>query len=298
LVTHQIQFLADVEKILVIDENTIKLEGNYNQLKEQGMDFDEMLKAYQPKEEEKGEDEIIFDEEEEEPHYQSEVSQESLRIETKEDNLSNSMANLKSEQQEDIKDTKELIMTEKVDKGVLTLRDWWNFYKYGTGVIGLISTLVFTICGAFLFLCVGYVVGLWTRKDLDEQQKAYYFHLFYLTIVLYFTAVILRALIICFSALLTSKNLHSLMIYKVFRAPIRFFDITPIGRILTRTAQDIGVFDNVMPLIANFVLNNMFRAISIVILMCVAVPFILVPALLVLFLALWIRKVVILPQND
>jgi len=56
------------------------------------------------------------------------------------------------------------------------------------------------------------------------------------------------------------------MAHKVLRAPIKFFDATPIGRILTRLSQDIGIYDQIMPLTANYLFNNGFRAVSIVIL--------------------------------
>lgn len=57
------------------------------------------------------------------------------------------------------------------------------------------------------------------------------------------------------------------MFMKVLRAPIPFFDSTPIGEILTRLAQDIGVFDFMMPNTMNIVLNNGFRALAIIVLM-------------------------------
>ena len=139
---------------------------------------------------------------------------------------------------------------------------------------------------------------MWTRKDYEEQQESYYFNLFYSAILIYFLAIFTRALIISFSCLATSYNLHKIMIEKVLRAPIKFFDTTPIGRILTRLTQDIGTFDFIMPVTGNFVLNNTFRAFSILILICVSVPFMIIPAAIVIFLAVWIRKIVILPQND
>lgn len=77
----------------------------------------------------------------------------------------------------------------------------------------------------------------------------------------------LRSAIISLTCLVTSRNLHNLMILKVLRAPISFFDSNPIGRILTRLTQDIGAFDFLIPANAQKALNNTFRALSIAILM-------------------------------
>jgi len=51
----------------VIEDNQVKMEGDFEHLKSQGLDFDAMLKTYEKKEEEdKAEDEIVFEEDEEE----------------------------------------------------------------------------------------------------------------------------------------------------------------------------------------------------------------------------------------
>ena len=47
LVTHQVQHLKNVENILVLDDGRIKMRGSYNELKDQGLDFDSILKNYE-----------------------------------------------------------------------------------------------------------------------------------------------------------------------------------------------------------------------------------------------------------
>ena len=59
LVTHQIQHLTQVPKIVLLEEGKIKMEGSYSELKEHGMDFEEILKGY-----EKDDKDEIFGEEE------------------------------------------------------------------------------------------------------------------------------------------------------------------------------------------------------------------------------------------
>jgi ABC-type multidrug transport system fused ATPase/permease subunit len=103
---------------------------------------------------------------------------------------------------------------------------------------------------------------------------------------------------ISMSCLVTSKNLHNLMVVKILRAPVSFFDSTPIGRILTRLSQDIGAFDFTLTINANFVFNNGFRVISIAILICIAIPFMVVPVIVVIIVTLYLRKYTIDPQND
>jgi ABC-type multidrug transport system ATPase subunit len=63
LVTHQIQHLKEVKKIVVLDQGKIKMEGTYQELKHLGLDFDKILETYHDREEKEDE---IFDEEDKE----------------------------------------------------------------------------------------------------------------------------------------------------------------------------------------------------------------------------------------
>ena len=44
-----------------------------------------------------------------------------------------------------------------------------------------------------------------------------------------------------------SCKLHAAMLTSVLKAPVRFFDVNPAGRILNRFAMDIGYMDEVLP---------------------------------------------------
>lgn len=292
LVTHQVQYLKDVESIYFIDNNTITMRGSYSELRDQGMDFDELLKSYENKDKKEVNEDEIFVEDEEEDQYSEHEESESSKIKVKQESEE------LEEKQTNGEAPKDLITKEMVDKGALRLKDWWDFYRYGTGILGFTSILFFTIAGAFLFVFISYITGRWTQEDYEDQQNANYFHLFYGTILGYFLIIFVRSMIISLSCLVTSRNLHKLMVEKVLRAPIRFFDSTPIGRILTRLAQDIATFDLILPLHINFVLNNSFRAIAIIVLMIVSVPFVAVPSVICLILIYLIRRRTTLPQND
>ena len=44
-----------------------------------------------------------------------------------------------------------------------------------------------------------------------------------------------------------AENLHSKMTLATIKAPVKFFDSTPAGRILNRFSKDIGSMDDVLP---------------------------------------------------
>ena len=287
LATHQIQFLKDVNTIYLIEKNIIKVKGTYSDLIKKGTNFDEMIKEYN-KNEDKQEDEIILDEE----SSSSSTIEEPIVVYEK------AISKHKSEivDQDNKKPSQD--SNEKVDLGELRLIDWWKFFKYGSGVFGLILIILLSVIGSVMLIIISYIVGIWTKQSINNQQNPNYFHLFYGVILIYFLVVFLRSVWVYLSNMLASKNLHEIMIYKALRAPIRFFDANPIGRILTRLAQDIAVFDFSLPNIWTFVLNNLFRVFMILVLMCISVPYVSIPGVAWMFMSFIIRKISINPQNN
>lgn len=55
---------------------------------------------------------------------------------------------------------------------------------------------------------------------------------------------IARRTVFFFATLLrSSQNLHNSMLARIVRAPITFFDATPVGRVINRFSNDVGEKD-------------------------------------------------------
>lgn len=84
-------------------------------------------------------------------------------------------------------------------------------------------------------------------------------------ILVYFTLSLTGALSVLayialgyYSSLKASRKLFTLLLSRLSRATIRFFDITPIGRILNRFTSDIGTVDNALTYSARAALTGCF----------------------------------------
>lgn len=102
-------------------------------------------------------------------------------------------------------------------------------------------------CNGTHWICIFSIIVLccqnWSRERLVKN------FLFQINHSSYFPAIVavFSELLPHLAALRASVILHKTLLQSVFHAPLRFFDSTPMGRILARFSKDIDVVDNAMP---------------------------------------------------
>jgi ABC-type multidrug transport system fused ATPase/permease subunit len=69
-----------------------------------------------------------------------------------------------------------------------------------------------------------------------------------------------------------SKNLHSPLLATILRVPMRFFDVTPIGRILNRIGKDIETIDFLLPYNFQFFAQCVLQVLSTLIIIVISTP--------------------------
>ena len=80
-----------------------------------------------------------------------------------------------------------------------------------------------------------------------------------------------------------SRQLHQKMLASVLRQPLKWYDTTPLGRVLNRFSQDISLMDLQMPRLFEFAMQH-FTVVSVGIIGASVLAW---PALLVLLLIGW-----------
>ena len=110
-------------------------------------------------------------------------------------------------------------------------------------------------------------------------------------ILLYVILSLARSFTI-FSLILSSiTNMHYVMVERVSRATILFFDSNPLGRILTRFSKDIAVFDNIVARLLILVCLGIFRTIVNTVAVCVINPWLLIAMLIALVMMYFVLKI-------
>ena len=116
----------------------------------------------------------------------------------------------------------------------------------------------------------------------------------------------LQALFVLFGAfalavggIFASKTLHDKMLSSIMRAPMSFFDTTPLGRILNRFSKDIYTIDETIPSSLRYIWTKLFGCLVIVSLlpyrMFLMTLFSVISTILVIVITTPIFLVVILP---
>lgn len=60
-------------------------------------------------------------------------------------------------------------------------------------------------------------------------------------------------------ALTASERLHNIALNQLLKNPMLFFDITPVGRILSRFSNDVNVIDSSLPINLRQTVFSFFR---------------------------------------
>jgi ABC-type multidrug transport system fused ATPase/permease subunit len=85
-------------------------------------------------------------------------------------------------------------------------------------------------------------------SDSSDSSNVLYYLSVYLGIGFGCIVVLLiRQMVIGFLGLRASRRLHEDLIKSVVRAPVRFFEVNPLGRVLNRFSKDLQSIDQEVP---------------------------------------------------
>ncbi len=87
----------------------------------------------------------------------------------------------------------------------------------------------------------------WTKLPWQHQQDPFNVYVYIGLAGGCLIAALCRSFLSFFGLINCSSNLHTAMLTSLLKAPVRFFDVNPAGRILNRFAKDIGCMDEVLP---------------------------------------------------
>lgn len=247
LVTHQVEFLSDMDRILLMEEGRVTQSGSYRELLTAGTAFEqlvnahkEVLTAFGPSNSEiprETADSIVVKHEESKENKQVEISKKA-------------------------RPGVQLTEDEEKEIGDAGWKPFWDYILVSKGLtllfLGFLTQLAFVVLQAastyWLALAIrfpdissGTLIGVFTGISSLSAVFVY-----------------LRSFFAAHLGIKASEAFFSGFTDSIFKAPMLFFDSTPVGRILTRASSDLSILDFDIPFSIVFVIAAGIEVLTII----------------------------------
>ncbi|KAG1709638.1 hypothetical protein DVH05_020294 [Phytophthora capsici] len=157
----------------------------------------------------------------------------------------------RSKLDEEDEDVRQLIQEEDRIRGTVTGAVYKTYFDESgmNGLVVIFLIIVFYTVSQAVRVVVDWWPGYWAKNMPDPTYSGESFALWYVGLIVLATLLTLgRALYMTETCVRTSKNLHNELFRRVLAAPVnRYFDVTPVGRVLNRFSNDLDLLDSSLP---------------------------------------------------
>lgn len=225
LVTHQVDFLPAFDYILLMSDGEVLCAAPYSQLLDSSKEFQELIYAHK---ETAGSERL--------PEVTATTASEASSREIRKSF---------TEQKVPTAGVDQLIKKEEREVGDTRFKPFILYLKQDRGF------LTFTVAAlCHLTFVIGTIVqNSWMAANVDDPNvDSLRLILVYLLIGVTSTLFLLaRTLTTVVMGMQSSRALFSKLLISLFRAPMSFYDSTPLGRILSRVSADLSIVDLDVP---------------------------------------------------
>ncbi|GMQ05621.1 hypothetical protein CsSME_00050578 [Camellia sinensis var. sinensis] len=221
LVTHQVDFLHAFDSVLLMSEGKILKAATYNQLLASSLEFQNLVNAH---------NDAAFSE-------KHGINGSQQRSKTPKEEIQKTYT--QEQLGEPVGD--QLIKQEEREIGNTGLKPYRQYLNQSKGFLYLTLAII-----SHLMYLVGQLVqNLWLATELDDfNLSRSKLLMIYLVIGCGMSLfLVLRSYVVVVLGLRASKAIFSKLMTSLFRAPMSFYDSTPLGRILSRVSSDMSIVD-------------------------------------------------------
>ncbi|XP_024411181.2 ATP-binding cassette sub-family C member 2 [Desmodus rotundus] len=303
LVTHSIHFLPQVDEIVVLENGTISEKGSYSALLAKKGLFAKNLKTFKKETGPEGEAAVYEDSEEEDDYGLMPSAEEipedvaSLTM-NRENSLRRTLScrsrsnrplkplknSLKTRNVNTQKEGEELVKGQKLTKKefIQTGKVKFSIYLKYLQAVGWYS--IFFIILAYVINSVALIgsnlwLSAWTNDSKTYNGTNYPASQRDMRVGVYGALGLAQGIFVLIANFWSihgfahaSNLLHKQLLNNILRAPMSFFDTTPIGRIVNRFSGDISTVDDTLPMSLRSWILCFLGIISTLVMICMATP--------------------------
>ncbi|XP_078066968.1 ATP-binding cassette sub-family C member 12 isoform X3 [Mustelus asterias] len=323
LVTHQLQYLEECDQIILLEDGKIKEKGKHELLMNKNGHYANLINNYQMNQPNSSEEDNMIP-------LSSDIGKldEASPSSTRLKGLDNAAFDMTDETNDPAEENSEnekpmqqdgnhkkvpneqLTKDEENKSGSISGQTYHQYVMAGGGYVFFVFVL-------FLFILIisctsvsGWWLSYWIQQgagvdclaqrnntttvdcsSITENPQLGTYQLIYgMFIVLIIVLSVVKGYVFTKFTLKASSTLHDNVFYKIIHCPMKFFDITPIGRIINRFSKDMDEIDVRLPFHAENFLQQILIALFILATVTAVFPYLLIPvAIIMIFLALIFR---------
>ncbi|XWS61274.1 hypothetical protein CRYUN_Cryun07bG0112200 [Craigia yunnanensis] len=240
LVTHQVDFLPAFDSVLLMSDGEILQAAPYHHLLASSQEFQDLVNAHK---ETAGSGRVA-----------EAKSSESHGTSTREIKKSYVEKRLKASKGD------QLIKQEERERGYTGFKPYIQYFNQNKGFLFFFIS-VFT---HLLFVGGQISQNSWMAANVDNPNVSQLKLIGVYLVIGFFSTLLLlcRSLATVTLGIRSSKSLFSQLLNSLFRAPMSFYDSTPLGRILSRVSSDLSIVDLDVPFSLIFAVGATINAYS------------------------------------
>ncbi|KAK7303090.1 hypothetical protein RJT34_13989 [Clitoria ternatea] len=249
LVTNQLHFLSQVDRIILVHEGTVKEEGTFEELSNQGPLFQKLMENAGKMEEYEEEKVDIAEADDQKPFLKP---------------VANGAVDDNAKTESKLKEGKSvLIKKEERETGVISFNVLVR-YKNALGGFWVVAILFGCyVSTEVLRVSSSTWLSHWTDQSGKEGYNPVFYNLIYGALSIAQVLVTLtNSYWLIISSLYAARRLHEAMLKSILRAPMVFFHTNPLGRIINRFAKDLGDIDRNVAPFGNMFLGQVSQLLS------------------------------------
>lgn len=260
LVTHQVDFLHNVDLISVMRDGQIVQSGKYNDLLVSGLDFGALVAAHDTSME------LV--------EASSEISSENSPRPPKSPRGPSKLGEANGENKlldhpKSDKGTSKLIEEEERATGNIGLHVYKQYCTEAFGWWGIVVAMLLSLVWQASQMAGDY----WLAYETAEERAAMFKPSLFISVYGIIAAVsvvflAMRSLFVTLMGLKTAQKLFGGILHSILHAPMSFFDTTPSGRILSRASSDQTNVDIFLPFMLALTIAMYISVLGIIIIIC------------------------------
>nr|XP_039260100.1 multidrug resistance-associated protein 4-like isoform X1 [Styela clava] len=326
LITHQLQLLKSVDEILIFKEGRVNDRGTYAELQDSGVDFAALLS--------KKEDE--YESVSREKGQTVTGSPISLNTNSNDSPQKSIVQQISIGDNKNERYSEKIVAEEIREQGSIGGKVYLEYFRVAANAFLLFLFFIIVIASHVLYIMNDWWLSKWTTSyenylsnfssnnpdfssgsgqnepsevfnsttsytsvnNTNTFDSRYYMKIYAVLSAMVFSIVFLRANLHFYICVTSGIHMHKKMFEAILRAPIRFFDTNPAGRILNRFSKDMGQIDELLPITFIDFLWILGVIVSVVILTSVVNYFVIIVIIPLVIYFLWLRSYYLRTSRD